>query len=187
LSTEHIPLHVAVALRVGEILERLGIDHMVCGTIASSLLGEPRATYAVDFVVDLVAARLGDLEAEFAAEFFVDGAAIRWAIDNASSCNIIHRETAIKVDFFVLRQREFSRQELSRRMLQLAATGPARSLFVTTPEDMVLSKLEWYRKGGEVSDRQWRDVTGPAAGARRDGIGDEGWWSAGDRRESAIP
>ncbi len=27
-------------------------------------------------------------------------------------------------------------------------------------EDIVLSKLEWYCMGGEVSDRQWRDVLG---------------------------
>jgi hypothetical protein len=27
-------------------------------------------------------------------------------------------------------------------------------------EDTILSKLEWYRMGSEVSDRQWRDVLG---------------------------
>ena len=27
-----------------------------------------------------------------------------------------------------------------------------------TAEHTVLRKLEWYRRGGEVSDRQWRDV-----------------------------
>ena len=27
-------------------------------------------------------------------------------------------------------------------------------------EDTVLRKLQWYRTGGEVSDRQWRDVLG---------------------------
>jgi hypothetical protein len=26
--------------------------------------------------------------------------------------------------------------------------------------DVILSKLEWYRMGGEVSDRQWRDILG---------------------------
>jgi hypothetical protein len=31
---------------------------------------------------------------------------------------------------------------------------------VATVEDCVLAKLEWFRKGGEVSDRQWRDVLG---------------------------
>ena len=25
---------------------------------------------------------------------------------------------------------------------------------------MVLAKLEWYRRGGEVSERQWTDVMG---------------------------
>ena len=33
-------------------------------------------------------------------------------------------------------------------------------LTVASPEDMILTKLEWFRKGGEVSDRQWRDVRG---------------------------
>ena len=27
-------------------------------------------------------------------------------------------------------------------------------------EDTILAKLVWYRKGGEVPDRQWHDVLG---------------------------
>ena len=30
--------------------------------------------------------------------------------------------------------------------------------WVATPEDVILSKLEWYRLGDEISDRQWFDV-----------------------------
>ena len=29
-----------------------------------------------------------------------------------------------------------------------------------SPEDTILAKLEWYRLGNEVSERQWRDVLG---------------------------
>ena len=29
-----------------------------------------------------------------------------------------------------------------------------------SPEDTILAKLEWHRMGGEVSDRQWRDILG---------------------------
>jgi hypothetical protein len=29
-----------------------------------------------------------------------------------------------------------------------------------SPEDTVLAKLEWYRMGGEASERQWRDILG---------------------------
>ena len=35
-----------------------------------------------------------------------------------------------------------------------------RPLYVHSPEDVLLQKLRWYRKGGEVSDRQWRDAVG---------------------------
>ena len=31
---------------------------------------------------------------------------------------------------------------------------------MTTAEDIVLHKLEWYRLGGGVSERQWQDVLG---------------------------
>jgi hypothetical protein len=31
---------------------------------------------------------------------------------------------------------------------------------LASPDDVVVHKLRWYRKGGDVSDRQWRDVLG---------------------------
>lgn len=33
-------------------------------------------------------------------------------------------------------------------------------MYVISPEDIILAKLEWYRMGGEVSERQWEDVLG---------------------------
>ena len=39
--------------------------------------------------------------------------------------------------------------------------GPTEGQFdVITPEDTILLKLEWYRIGGEISDRQWSDILG---------------------------
>jgi hypothetical protein len=31
---------------------------------------------------------------------------------------------------------------------------------VISAEDTILAKLHWYRAGGEVPDRQWRDIAG---------------------------
>lgn len=31
---------------------------------------------------------------------------------------------------------------------------------MATAEDILLAKLQWYRMGGEVSERQWSDVAG---------------------------
>jgi hypothetical protein len=36
----------------------------------------------------------------------------------------------------------------------------SEQLWIKTPEDTVLRKLLWYREGGEVSDKQWRDIVG---------------------------
>ena len=40
----------------------------------------------------------------------------------------------------------------------MSATDRDRYWFVHSPEDILLQKLLWYRQGGDVSDRQWRDA-----------------------------
>ena len=44
--------------------------------------------------------------------------------------------------------------------IEVIATDPERTAYVATAEDTILAKLEWYRMGGGVSERQWRDVLG---------------------------
>ncbi len=56
--------------------------------------------------------------------------------------------------------RAFDQAQLSHRVMQNIPTAPGRTMFVASPEDTILAKLEWYRLGGEVSERQWRDVIG---------------------------
>jgi hypothetical protein len=47
-------------------------------------------------------------------------------------------------------------RQLARRLA--VDLGEGRRLYVHPPEDILLQKLRWYRRGGEVSDRQWRDI-----------------------------
>ncbi len=83
------------------------------------------------------------------------------AIRRHASFNIIiHRETMFKVDIFVPRQRPFLRSQLARAQRQSFTLETEVSARFASPEDIILSKLEWYRQGGEVSERQWRDVLG---------------------------
>ena len=58
------------------------------------------------------------------------------------------------------KERAFDRLQLERRIASIITTEPERTVYVTSPEDIILSKLEWYRMGDEVSDRQWRDILG---------------------------
>ena len=45
-------------------------------------------------------------------------------------------------------------------MRQQPLIEDTRPFYVASPEDTILNKLEWYRMGGEISDRQWNDILG---------------------------
>ena len=82
------------------------------------------------------------------------------AIRYQSSFNIIHSEMLFKVDIFILKERPFDCQVLSRRVQKTVSADTSQKIFFASPEDVILSKLEWYKMGREVSDRQWNDVLG---------------------------
>ena len=71
---------------------------------------------------------------------------------------MIHLETMFKVDVFIHKERPFDRSQFERRISHSFAAEPEPRAFFATAEDTILAKLEWYRLGGEVSERQWRDV-----------------------------
>lgn len=93
-------------------------------------------------------------------EFYVDDEMIAEAIRRHFSFNVIHHETMFKVDVFIPRSRPFLYSQLARVQRQTFAFETEISAKFSSPEDTILSKLEWYRLGGEVSDRQWRDILG---------------------------
>jgi hypothetical protein len=156
--TLETPETLVVLLRVIDVLESLGVPYHVGGSWASSVHGIPRQTQDVDVVSDLDTATALRLVARLAGEFYVDAAAARDACVRRDSFNLVHLQTAIKIDIFVAGAGAFDRSELQRgRRTELVA---GRGVFVKSPEDAVLRKLQWYRAGGEVSERQWTDVLG---------------------------
>ena len=149
-----------ITLLVTQTFERLGIPYAVGGSLASSLHGVMRSTLDVDIVADVKAEHIQPLIEALSKEFYADDEMMRDAIDHQISFNLIHYETAFKVDIFIRKSRAFDQMQLKRRRLSVIASNPEESVYVTSPEDTILAKLEWYRMGGEVSDRQWRDVIG---------------------------
>lgn len=149
-----------VTLLVTQTLERLGIFYAIGGSLASSLHGVMRSTLDVDIVADMRLEHIQPLVAALSREFYADDEMMKDAIEHQSSFNLIHYETAFKVDIFIRKSRAFDQMQLERRRTSVIATDPEQSVYVTSPEDVILSKLEWYRMGGEVSDRQWSDILG---------------------------
>lgn len=139
-------------------LQAANVPYFVGGSMASVVHGELRTTHDVDIVVDLRPEHVSELVATLALRFLVDAEFVRYAIRHRSSCNLIHRATGFKVDLFLCRDRAFSRMEMQR--CQTVELMPGVPMRVASAEDCVLSKLEWFEKGGRVSDRQWRDILG---------------------------
>jgi hypothetical protein len=151
---------VAVALCVAQILEACGLRYLVGGSLASSMSGEPRSTLDVDIVVAMTESDSAKVAAGLRVEFDVDEQAVARAIRERSCVNVFHRLSAIKVDLFVMGGSPLDEEQMNRRQRIQVTADPDRYLFVYTPEDILLQKLRWFRKGHEVSDRQWRDVLG---------------------------
>jgi len=151
---------IAVTMMVADGLDALGVPYAIGGSFASAVHGVMRATMDADLVADLRLEHTEPLAQALGDAFYADAEMMRDAIRRHSSFNVIHLDTMFKVDVFVARPRAFDRSQLARRQLHLLSEDPERYAYVATAEDIVLSKLEWYRMGGEVSDRQWRDVLG---------------------------
>jgi hypothetical protein len=151
---------IQVTLKVVITFERLGIPYLIGGSFASAVHGIVRATMDVDLVADIKPSHISSLVALLENEFYIDAEMILDAIQHTSSFNLIHLETMFKVDVFILKQRPFDLNQMQRRISQSVGDSPDDQAYFSTAEDIVLAKLEWFRAGGETSERQWRDILG---------------------------
>jgi hypothetical protein len=148
---------VAVAAIVAAILEELGIRYVIGGSVASSLMGEPRSTLDLDLMIACDAHSVRRLVERLKEAFYVDESDALRAVADQSAFNAIHLPTSLKVDFFLAERAPFASHQIERR--RAIDIGGAR-LYFYAPEDLIVRKLMWFRLGAETSERQWRDVLG---------------------------
>ncbi len=128
--------------------------------MASSLHGIPRATQDVDIIADIAPQHIPKLVSALEAEFYIDGDMIREAVRRRKSFNLIHYETMFKVDIFIPKLGKAAQEEMERRQHYQVSDSPESMLYLASAEDIILNKLQWFRMGGGVSERQWNDVLG---------------------------
>lgn len=123
-----------VMLLVTQALERIGIPYAVGGSFASSLYGIMRSALDVDIVADMKLEHIPALIAVLSKEFYADEEMMRDAIKRHRSFNLIHYETAFKVDISIRKPRAFDMQQSERRRIFIIATDPERSIYVAAPK-----------------------------------------------------
>ena len=152
---------VAALLPVIEALDSLGVGYYVGGSVASSIHGVPRASIDANLIAELGAEHVAPLAARLSALFYLDEGRMRDAVERRLSFNVIHLASMFKVDVFVSKGRPFDIEASGRARLEALGESPdAPKARVASPEDTLLAKLEWYRRGDESSERQWSDILG---------------------------
>jgi len=140
--------------------EKLGIEYYIGGSVASSAYGVARATMDVDIVANVEAGQVDRFVEVLETDYYIDAGMIREAIRRSTSFNLIHLETMIKIDVFIAKDQPYDSEAFARRQADTLDEESSRKFYLSSPEDVVLNKLQWYQKGGSVSEQQWRDVLG---------------------------
>ncbi len=152
------PDPISITLLVTQVFEDLGIRYLIGGSLASTIYGKVRTTQDAVNVAEMGIEDMLPFLDRLKSDFYLDENMILGAIQHNSSFNIIHRESMFKVDVFIPSMSPFTQSQLERARKQIVAREPDIAAYFASPEDTILAKLNWYRMGGESSERQWNDV-----------------------------
>ena len=128
---------------------------MLSGSICSGFHGQPRATNDADIVIDASNEQLMSFASSLGPDYYISKEAVIQAFNDNSMFNIIDIQTGWKADLILRKKRAYSKQEFSRRT---NTTLMGMSLWILSPEDSILSKLEWSK--GRESQMQFKDALG---------------------------
>ncbi len=140
--------------RVLDVLNSVGIQYMLVGSLASTYWGRPRTTHDADVVVAINAQEGDALAAALGDEFYAPDFVIRDAVEHGDQFNAVHFESGVKVDFWLLSSSAFDLDSFRTRR---AGTLFRRTAWVSSPESVVLSKLRRHREAGGDT-RQYLDA-----------------------------
>ncbi|MCI0708268.1 MAG: hypothetical protein L0Y80_12390 [Ignavibacteriae bacterium] len=137
-------------------LEKLEIPYYVTGSIAVSIYGKPRFTHDIDLVVAILPTSVNVAVKQFHPDFYISAEGLQDALERHSMANLIHHESGMKIDLWVLdRQNEYALSQFQRRLKKHVF---GRDIYFISAEDLVLQKLSWHRE--TQADRDWNDVLG---------------------------
>lgn len=133
-------------LQIGGLLNKLKLPYIITGGIAVVVWGRPRFTADIDLVVELVPERIDQFFSELKKidkEIYVDKKMISDAISCEGEFNVIHPSSGAKIDFWILKNDLFDQSRIKRR---ISKTVAGKKLYLCSPEDLILIKLQWYKK-----------------------------------------
>lgn len=149
-----------IVYQVLDALDATGVPSMLVGSFSSNCYGIARSTQDADFVVNLgntpseVADRLGD-------DFQLDPQMSFETITGTYRFIALHRDSAFKVEFFLLSNDPHDQERFARRRQE---TMSGHQMYVASPEDVIVTKLRWSKGGNRKKGRRRRSKRHPNSG-----------------------
>lgn len=143
-------------IKVARILEGLKITYAVTGGYAVSVWGRVRSTLDIDVIIQISRIQISALQKalkQISELSYIDEGTMVEALEREGEFNFIHGESGIKIDFFVTGRSESAKLEFERR---IPKTIGDQTVYFLSPEDLVLSKLRWYKESESM--KQLEDI-----------------------------
>jgi hypothetical protein len=165
---------------VTTVFEDLGVTYMIGGSQASVYYGESRFAQDIDVVTDLKPEHIPALVDRFpAGEFYLSVEAAREAVGTRGQLDIVHAESALKIDVFVNKDTDYDRLRLDRCQRLPLVPGP--EAYFARPEDIILYKMLYFRRASRTctcgTSSESSGCQGPRSTLRTSQSGQDGWAS----------
>jgi len=130
-------------------LNELGIPYALVGSYASNFYGVPRSTQDADFVVHIKEMDLDRLRERLHPQLEMERQSAFETITGTTQyvIRIPHRQFVIEL--FLLDEDPHNQEHFRRRVPQKVL---GRDVYLPTPEDIVITKLRWSRRGRRLKD-----------------------------------
>ena len=151
---------LAALTPVVEAFDQLSIPYYIGGSVANSVYGMARATMGVDIIADVKEYHVSKLKQLLEALYYIEEDMIIGAIKTSSSFNLIHFDTAFKIDIFIYKDEPHQRNAIKRKVKVKFDKESDFEYYFSVPEDIIIAKLQWFEQGNKVSERQWLDIIG---------------------------
>lgn len=138
-----------------EFLNDTKTPYMLTGSIVSSFQGEPRSTHDIDMMIQLTQENVYELIRHFPdPEYYMDKETVLDSLRNKKLFKLLNTSTGDKIDFYPLPQNDYEITRFKRKILE---DINGLKVWITTPEDTILSKLRWC-KLSNGSEKQFKDA-----------------------------
>jgi len=134
-------------------MENSGIKYLLTGSMAMMNYSVYRFTADIDLILELKVEDVPKIIETLEPDYYVPHQSTRRAVSTEKMFNVIHEETAFKVDCVVRKSTAFQIEVFQRRK-QTDFYG--RKIWIITKEDLIISKLWWAKDS--LSEKQLTDV-----------------------------